>query len=151
MKSSIRAPIHRGEHVDHFETIRKRKDGSLVDVSLSISPLADELGKIVGASKIVRDITDQKRTEERQKILMAELDHRVKNVLARVDVVAMSMHQSSSSVDEFVRSLRGRIQSMAVAHDLLSQSGWRGCRADLTRPYSACTLCNGWEYNDQRN
>jgi PAS domain S-box-containing protein len=78
--------IHRGEHVDHFETIRKRKDGSLVNVSLSISPLADESGKIVGASKIVRDITDQKRTEERQKVLMAELDHRVKNVLARVDV-----------------------------------------------------------------
>jgi two-component system, chemotaxis family, CheB/CheR fusion protein len=122
----ILARIHHGEHVDHFETIRKRKDGSLVDVSLSISPLADDSGKIVGASKIVRDITDQKRTEERQKVLMAELDHRVKNVLARVDVVAMSMHQSSNSVDEFVRSLRGRIQAMAVAHDLLSQSGWRG-------------------------
>ena len=55
---------------------------------------------------------------------MAELDHRVKNVLARVDVVAMSTRQSSNSVDEFVRSLRGRIQSMAVAHNLLSESGW---------------------------
>ncbi len=121
----ILARIHRSEHVDHFETIRKRKDGSLVNVSLSISPISDGSGKIVGASKIARDITDQKRMEERQKVLMAELDHRVKNVLARVDVVAMSAHQSSNSVDEFVRSLRGRIQSMAVAHDLLSQSGWR--------------------------
>jgi PAS domain S-box-containing protein len=116
--------IRRGEHVDHFESIRKRKDGSLVDVSLSISPLADESGRIVGASKIARDITDQKRTEERQKVLMAELDHRVKNVLARVDVVAMSTRQGSNSVDEFVQSLRGRIQSMAVAHTLLSESGW---------------------------
>ena len=118
--------IHRGERVDHFETIRQRKDGSLVNVSLSISPLADESGKTVGASKIARDITEQKRTEERQKVLMAELDHRVKNALARVDVVAMSTRQSSNSVDEFVRSLRGRIQSMAVAHKLLSQSGWLG-------------------------
>lgn len=118
--------IHRGDRVDHFETIRKRKDGSLVNVSLSISPIADETGKFVGASKIARDITDQKRTEERQKVLMAELDHRVKNALARVDVVAMSTRQSSNSVDEFVRSLRGRIQSMAVAHKLLSQSGWLG-------------------------
>ena len=122
----IVARIQRGDRVDHFETIRKRKDGSLVNVSLSISPIADESGKIVGASKIARDITDQKRTEERQKVLMAELDHRVKNVLARVDVVAMSTRQSSNSVDEFVRSLRGRIQSMAVAHKLLSQSGWLG-------------------------
>ena len=122
----IVARIQRGDRVDHFETIRKRKDRSLVNVSLSVSPIANESGKIVGASKIARDITDQKRTEERQKVLMAELDHRVKNVLARVDVVAMSTRQNSNSVDEFVRSLRGRIQSMAVAHKLLSQSGWLG-------------------------
>jgi PAS domain S-box-containing protein len=119
------ARIQRGEHVD-FETVRRRKDGSLINVSLTVSPLPDESGKIVGASKIARDITDQKRTEERQKVLMAELDHRVKNALARVDVVAMSTRQSSNSVDEFVRSLRGRIQSMAVAHKLLSQTGWLG-------------------------
>ena len=130
----ILARIHRGERVDHFETIRKRKDGSLVNVSLSVSPISDELGKIVGASKIARDITDQKRMEERQKVLMAEFDHRVKNVLARVDVVATSTHQSSNSVDEFVRSLRGRIQSMAVAHGLLSQSGWQGVGLTCTRP-----------------
>jgi PAS domain S-box-containing protein len=122
----IVARIQRGDRVDHFETVRRRKDGSLVNVSLSVSPISDESGKIVGASKIARDITDQKCTEERQKVLMAELDHRVKNVLARVDVVAMSTRQSSNSVDEFVRSLRGRIQSMAVAHNLLSQSGWLG-------------------------
>jgi PAS domain S-box-containing protein len=54
----ILARIHRGEHVDHFETIRKRKDGSLVNVSLSISPTSDGSEKIVGASKIARDITD---------------------------------------------------------------------------------------------
>ena len=55
---------------------------------------------------------------------MAELDHRVKNVLARVDVVAMSTSESSNGVGEFVRSLRGRIQSMAIAHKLLSESRW---------------------------
>ena len=120
----ILARIHRGEHVDHFETIRKRKDGSPINVSLSVSPISDESGKIFGASKIARDITDQKRTEERQKVLMAELDHRVKNVLARVDVVAMSTSESSNGVGEFVRSLRGRIQSMAIAHKLLSESRW---------------------------
>ena len=133
----ILARIHRGEHVDHFETIRKRKDGSPINVSLSVSPISDESGKIVGASKIARDITDQKRTEERQKVLMAELDHRVKNVLARVDVVAMSTSESSNGVGEFVRSLRGRIQSMAIAHKLLSESRWLDVGLTCTRRYSA--------------
>jgi two-component sensor histidine kinase len=61
---------------------------------------------------------------------MAELDHRVKNVLSRVAMVAESTRQGSKSIDEFIRSLRGRLQSMAAAHTLLSQSGWQG--ADLT-------------------
>jgi len=59
-------------------------------------------------------------------MLTAELDHRVKNVLARVAVVAMASRQSSGTLDEFVRSLDGRIQSMAAAHSLLSRSGWQG-------------------------
>ena len=57
---------------------------------------------------------------------MAELDHRVKNALARVAVVAMSTRQSSGTLDEFVGSLDGRIHSMATAHALLSESRWHG-------------------------
>jgi PAS domain S-box-containing protein len=52
--------IRRGENVDHYETVRKRKDGSLVEISLSISPIRDEAGKIIGASKIARNITEKK-------------------------------------------------------------------------------------------
>lgn len=55
--------IRNGELVDHFETIRRRKDGSLVDISLTISPVRDATGRIVGASKIARDITEQKIAE----------------------------------------------------------------------------------------
>jgi two-component sensor histidine kinase len=58
--------------------------------------------------------------------LAAELDHRVKNILAQVAVVATSTRRGSRSIDEFLRSLDGRIQSMAVAHGLLSSSGWQG-------------------------
>jgi len=58
--------------------------------------------------------------------LLAELDHRVKNVLSQVAAVAKSSHQGSLTVDEFLQSLDGRIQSMAAAHTLLSQSGWKG-------------------------
>ena len=57
----ILARLRRGERVDHFETIRVRKDGRLIDVSLTISPIRGDDGTIVGASKIARDITDQKR------------------------------------------------------------------------------------------
>ena len=57
--------IKGGERIEHYETTRLRKDGSLVDVSLTISPIGDSNGTIVGASKIARDITEQKRTQER--------------------------------------------------------------------------------------
>lgn len=57
--------LARGERVDHFETVRRRKDGSLLDISLTISPVKNPEGEIVGASKIARDITERKRAEER--------------------------------------------------------------------------------------
>src|SRR5467141_687294 len=69
---------------------------------------------------------ERRQAEVRQDLLIAELDHRVKNVLARVAVIAMHTRQSSMTIDEFVQALDGRIQSMAAAHSLLSQSRWRG-------------------------
>jgi two-component sensor histidine kinase/integral membrane sensor domain MASE1 len=69
---------------------------------------------------------ERRQAEARQDLLIAELDHRVKNVLARVAVIAMHTRQSSMTMDEFVQALDGRIQSMAAAHSLLSQSRWGG-------------------------
>lgn len=60
----ILSRLKRGERIDHFETIRKRKDGTLLDISLTISPVRDRQGKIVGVSKIARDITERKRAQE---------------------------------------------------------------------------------------
>jgi PAS domain S-box-containing protein len=56
--------IKAGKRVDHYETVRRRKDGQLIDVSLTVSPVCDESGRIVAASKIARDITDRKRAEQ---------------------------------------------------------------------------------------
>lgn len=56
--------LRRGERIDHFETIRVRKDGGLLDISLSVSPIRDRQGRVVGASKIARDVTERKRTEQ---------------------------------------------------------------------------------------
>ena len=62
---TILARIRRGERIHHYETVRRRKDGSLLDISLTVSPVRDGSGRIVGASKIARDITDRKEAERK--------------------------------------------------------------------------------------
>ena len=62
-EADILSRLKRGERVDHFQTIRVRKDGSTLDVSLTISPVRDSSGRIIGASKVARDITTQRRAE----------------------------------------------------------------------------------------
>ena len=64
-EQEILRKIRRGESLDHYETVRRRKDGQLIDVSLTISPIKGPKGEIVGVSKIARDITEQKQTERR--------------------------------------------------------------------------------------
>src|SRR6185312_11419776 len=61
---AILARLKAGERVEHYETIRKRKDGSLVEISLTVSPILDSSGKVIGASKIARDISERKRAEQ---------------------------------------------------------------------------------------
>jgi PAS domain S-box-containing protein len=63
-ESDILARVGRGERVDHFDTVRRRKDGSLLDVSLSISPVRDSSGRVIGSSKVARDITAQSKLSE---------------------------------------------------------------------------------------
>jgi PAS domain S-box-containing protein len=67
--------LTRGERVDNFETVRMRKDGSLLDVSLTISPMKDASGRVVGASKLARDITERKRAEEALRQAQTDLAH----------------------------------------------------------------------------
>ena len=65
--------IRRGESIEHYETVRRRKDGTLLQISLTVSPITDAKGRIVGASKIARDITERKQAEvEREQLLASE-------------------------------------------------------------------------------
>jgi PAS domain S-box-containing protein len=82
--------------------------------------------RVVGT---ILDITERKQVEEKQRLLMAELDHRVKNVLSNVSAVARLSSQRAPSVDSFVKALDGRIQAMSQAHALLARGSWVG--ADL--------------------
>jgi PAS domain S-box-containing protein len=105
------------------EVAGRRKDGSIFPMELAVSEMMVSGRRMF--TGVVRDITKHKQAEEHQKLLVAELDHRVKNILARVAVVAASTRQGSRSINEFLRSLDGRIQSMAAAHGLLSESNWQ--------------------------
>ena len=92
----------------------------------------DPAGRWLRLKGLTVDITERKQSEERQGMLIAELDHRVKNLLARVAVISTYTRQGSSSMEQFVEVLDRRIQSMANAHSLLSQSRWNGVNlADL--------------------
>ena len=119
--------IRRGEHVNHYETVRRCKDGSLLDVSLTISPLKDAEGRIIGASKIARDITERRRAQERQTLLVGEIKHRIKNTLATVQAIAtQTLRNSPRECDAFV----ARLHALAGAHDLLTDDNWH--QASLT-------------------
>ena len=118
--------IRCGERLDHYETLRQRKDGSLVDISLTVSPLRNAGGTIVGASKIARDISTRKRGEEHQRALNAELDHRVKNVLATVSAIIDQTRAANNKYSDFIVGLDRRIRPLANTHDLLSRARWEG-------------------------
>ena len=120
--------IRRGERIDHFETIRQRKDGSLVVVSLTVSPVKNAEGKIVGASKIARDITEQKRSQEQIVTLAREAEHRSKNLLATVQATVML--SQSDTPEGLKRAIEGRIAALANVHSLFVQTRWIG--ADLS-------------------
>lgn len=64
--------VRRGERTDHFDTVRMHKDGTLLNISVTVSPLRDAAGRIVGASKVARDVTAQKQAEEREKRIAAD-------------------------------------------------------------------------------
>ncbi len=103
-----------------------RPDGREVWLEETAKAEFDASGRFERLKGLTRDITRRKQAEEHQDMLIAELDHRVKNVLARVAVVAKHTRQTNTTMDEFVRALDGRIRSMAAAHALLSQSRWCG-------------------------
>jgi PAS domain S-box-containing protein len=118
--------LRNGRRIDHFETTRVAKNGRLIKVSLTVSPLRDKMGRIIGASKIARDITARKQAEQTQALLIGELSHRVKNTLATVQAIATQSLRRATDPREFVTSFSGRIQSLARSHDLLSETHWEG-------------------------
>lgn len=144
-ENSIQERIHRGDHVAHFETVRRRKDGSDFPASVTISPIRGADGAVVGASKILRDISEQRRVQmelyqakvnleqvvvERTKalaerdLLLREVYHRVKNNLQVVDGLLMmrALKISDPQSREGLMELRYRIFTLGLVHQQLMGS-----------------------------
>jgi PAS domain S-box-containing protein len=130
----ILARLRRGERIEHFDTVRLAKDGRRVDISLAVSPIRDSSGRVTGASKVARDVTERKEAEKLQRLLVDELNHRVKNTLATVQAIASHSLRRARNSEDFVSSFTGRVQALARAHHLLTERTWRGADvADLVR------------------
>jgi PAS domain S-box-containing protein len=116
--------IRRGQRVDNFDTVRRHKTGSLLDISVGISPIKNAQGKVVGASKIARNISERKRAEAQIVTLAREAEHRAKNILANVQATVRLSH--ADTPEGLKRSIEGRIQALANVHRLFVQSRWGG-------------------------
>jgi PAS domain S-box-containing protein len=114
-ESEIIARLKLGERIDHYETVRVAKDGRRIDMSLTTSPLRDKSGRVIGASKVGRDITERKQAEQLQRTLTNELIHRIKNTLATVQAIATQSLLRAKSPSDFVSSFTGRVQALARA------------------------------------
>jgi PAS domain S-box-containing protein len=133
-EAKIIAQLKQGKRIEHFETMRIAKDGRRLHLSLTVSPVRDCSGNLIGASKVGRDITERKRTEETRQLLLNELSHRVKNTLATVQSIARQTLHRAKSPAEFVSTFSGRVQALARAHTLLTQNTWLGAEiAELVR------------------
>ncbi len=122
--------LRRGDRVHHFETVRRRKDGSLVDISLTVSPVRDRRGRIIGASKIARDITEARLASERQNLLLREMNHRIKNLFALTGGLVALSARAANSVEQLAGDISERIKALGRAHS-------------LTLPDLACDLAPG--------
>ncbi len=130
-ETTILTRVGRGEAVEHFESVRVRKDSTNIDVAVTISPLKDASGKVVGASKIARDITGRKESARlieaalhEKEILLKEIHHRVKN---NMQVISSLVNLQAESVAdpaqrEVFGEVRARVRAMALVHEKLYQS-----------------------------
>jgi len=117
-EADLIARLQRGEQIAHFETTRRRKDGTLVPISLTVSPVRDSAGRVIGASSIARDISLQKEAEKRQHLLLSEMRHRVGNAYALAGGLLAVTARQTHSVPDLVSAMRDRLNALASVHTL---------------------------------
>ncbi|MFI5161701.1 MAG: PAS domain S-box protein [Sphingobacteriales bacterium] len=110
--------LRKGHRVDHFETIRRTKDGKMMDISLTISPVRDSEGNIIGASKIARDISDKKRDEQRKNDFISMVSHELKTPLTSLTAIVQLLQaklgsSSESNITAQLKNANKQVKRMA--------------------------------------
>jgi PAS domain S-box-containing protein len=121
--------LKEGRPIRDAEAIAERPDGTRVPFIPYPTPIFDADGKLTGAINMLVDVTEQKKAESRQKTLIDELNHRVKNTLATVQSLVRQTARGTSSIKAFEERLQGRLIALSQAHDQLTRGNWQ--RADL--------------------
>src|SRR5690349_9275819 len=124
--------IKRGERIHSYETVRQRKDGSSVEISLTVSPIYTPKGNIIGASKIARDISERKKS---QQLIIRELTHRTRNLFAVFQAIAARAVDESKTAAEIKYVLNDRLQALARAYEVIAQGGSASLGSILEREF----------------
>jgi PAS domain S-box-containing protein len=129
-----------------LETVRRRRDGSLVEVSLDAGPIRNAEGELVGISVIAHDISRRKRNEAHMEFVMRELSHRTKNLITVIIAMARRTARQSGDFSDFENKFTGRLHGLARSHDLLVHTDWIGASIEeLVRsqlaPFITDTSC----------
>jgi PAS domain S-box-containing protein len=116
------------------DVVRSHKEGHLIDVNINVSPMYSADGRLSGFSSIVRDISERKEQEAHLRLVMRELSHRSKNLLAVIQAMARQTARSSSDLDEFEKNYSQRLQALSASQDLIVHQNWHGAPlAELLR------------------
>ena len=134
-----------GKHIDHYESVRRRKDGTLIQVSLTVSPIKDASGKTIGASKIVRDITERKRAEQALAAAQAQLQQHAALLEETVTERTVALRATIAELESFSYSIshdmRGPLRAMQGFATILQEEARQDLSAEhvhyLDRIYNA--------------
>ncbi|MCT7377306.1 PAS domain-containing sensor histidine kinase [Chelativorans salis] len=122
--------LKEGRPVRGVEAIAERPDGTRIPFIPYPTPLHDGKGKLIGAINMLVDITERKRAESRQKVLIDELNHRVKNTLATAQSLAGQTARHAESLEDFNRQFEARLLALSRAHSLLTEWQWEDTPLD---------------------
>lgn len=124
-EEAILRQVRQGARFEQHDTVRRRKDGTLVDVSVTVSPIKDQRGRVVGASNISRDISERKRAQEQQALLIGEMKHRARNFGAIINALAkqsVPAGETNEGLDQFVGRLHALLSMGEIVVDAPDRS-----------------------------
>ena len=130
LREARKGPLSRGEPAVLDFRLARADDGRTVWLRVWATPQMGAEGAPVRVVGLVSDITTLKREEEQRQTLMAELDHRVKNMLAAVQALAFQTAKRTTSLDAFLENFAGRLKALGSANELLTAARWRGAAVD---------------------